>query len=136
MVKEGMRLPRRAETHMSSDYTPELDATTELESDGITMHHEPIEELRWAIEIGRVDIGNEVSVLSSYQSAPRDGNLQHILHSFAFLKKKPKLTLYFYPSPALIDPTSFTGSTAEEFCDKYRGTKEELPSDAPKPRGI
>ena len=30
MVKEGMRLPRRSETPMSSDYTPELDATTEL----------------------------------------------------------------------------------------------------------
>ena len=28
MVKEGMRLPRRSETPMSSDYTPELYATT------------------------------------------------------------------------------------------------------------
>ena len=37
MVKEGIRLPRRAETPMSSYYTPELDATTELESDGITI---------------------------------------------------------------------------------------------------
>ena len=42
MVKEGMRLPRRAETPMSSDYTPELYATTELESDGITMYQEII----------------------------------------------------------------------------------------------
>ena len=41
-VKEGMRLPRRAKTPMSSDYTPELDATTELESDGITMYQELI----------------------------------------------------------------------------------------------
>ena len=32
MVREGMRLPRRAETPMSYDYTPELDATIELES--------------------------------------------------------------------------------------------------------
>ena len=42
MVKEGMRLPRRAETPMYSDYTPELDSTTELESDGITMYQELI----------------------------------------------------------------------------------------------
>ena len=38
IVKEGMRLPRRSETPMSSDYTPELDANTELESYGITMY--------------------------------------------------------------------------------------------------
>ena len=42
MVKEGMRLPRRFETPMSSDYTPELDASTELESDGTTMYQEII----------------------------------------------------------------------------------------------
>ena len=45
IVKEGMRLPRQSETHMSSDYTPELDANTELESDGITMYQELIGEL-------------------------------------------------------------------------------------------
>ena len=42
MVKEGMRLPIRAGTSMSSDYTPELFATIELESDGITMYQELI----------------------------------------------------------------------------------------------
>ena len=109
---------------MSSDYTHELYSTTELELDGITIYQELIGELRWAIEIGRVDIGHEVSVLSSYQAAPRDGHLQQILHIFTFLKKNPKLTLYFDPSPAVIYPTSFTGSTLEEFCDRYRGSKE------------
>ena len=33
-----MRLLRQAETPMSSDYTPELDATTKLESDVINMY--------------------------------------------------------------------------------------------------
>ena len=55
-LKKGMRLSRRSETLMSYDYTPELDATIELESDGITMYQELIGELIWAIEIGRVDI--------------------------------------------------------------------------------
>ena len=52
------------------------------------------------------------------------------------MKKNPKLTLYFDPNPVVIDPTSFTVSTSEEFCDHYRGAKEELPTDAPKTRGI
>ena len=51
------------------------------------------------------------------------------------MKKNQKLTLYFNPSPAVIYPTSFTGSTAEAFFDQYRGAKEELPTDAPKSRG-
>ena len=77
------------------------------------MYQEVIGEFRWEIETGRFDIGHEVSVLSSYQAAPRDGLLQQILHIFIFLKKNPKLTLYFDPNPAVIYPTSFTVSTAE-----------------------
>ena len=100
------------------------------------MYQVIIGELIWAIEIGRIDIEHEVSVLSSYQAAPRDGHLQQILHIFYFLKKKLKLTLYFDPSPAVIYLTPFTGRTAEEFCDQYIGAKEELPTDAPRAIGI
>ena len=56
--------------------TPELAAATELESYVITTYQELIGELRWAIEVGRVDIVHEVSVLSSNQSAPCGGHLQ------------------------------------------------------------
>ena len=49
--------------------------------------------------------------------------------------KNPKLTLYFDPSPAVIYPTSSTGSTEEEFCNQYRAAKDEIPNDAPKARG-
>ena len=99
------------------------------------MYQELIVELRWAIEIGRVYIENEVSVLSSYQAAPCDGLLQQILHIFAFLKKNPKLIMYSDPGPAVIYPTSFTSSTSEGLRNQYRGAKEELPTDASKARG-
>ena len=65
------------------------------------------------IKIGIFDILHEVYVLSSYQAAPCDGHLQKILHIFAFLKKNLKLTLYFDPNLAIIDPTLFTGRTAK-----------------------
>ena len=77
------------------------------------MYQELIGELRWAVEIGRVDINHDVSVLSLYQSAPRDDHLEQIFHIFAFLKKNPKIALYFDPSLAVIYPTSFTDSTSE-----------------------
>ena len=45
LTKEGMKLPSRAEMPMSSDYKPDLDATSELDTDGITMYQELIGEL-------------------------------------------------------------------------------------------
>ena len=135
LLKKRLKLPSKASTPMSSDYAPELDATAELDGDGATMFQELIGELRWAIELGRVDILHEVSVLSAYQASPREGHLDQIYHIFAFLKKKPKLTLYFDPSLPKIDPNTFTGSTSEDFREQYRGAKEELPRDMPRPRG-
>ena len=53
--------------------------------------------LRWATEIGRTDILHEVSILSQYQAAPRTRNMGEILHIFAFLDGKPRLTFYMDP---------------------------------------
>ena len=54
--------------------------------------------LRWATELGITDILHEVSILSQYQAAPREGHMEDILHIFAFLDGKPILTLYMDPT--------------------------------------
>ena len=64
-------------------------------------------------EIRRVDSLTELSILSSYQASPRQGHLEQIHHTFAYLKKKPKLTLYFDPQEAYIDPRWFEGDSQE-----------------------
>ena len=133
--KTNRKLPSRATTPMSSDYRPELDGTAELEVEDVTMYQELIGELRWATEIGRVDILHEVSVLSSYQACPREGHLEQIFHIFSYMKKNPKLTLYFDPSLPNKDPATFVGSTPEEFSEQYRDAKEEIPFDMPRARG-
>jgi hypothetical protein len=38
--------------------------------------------LRWAIELGRVDIFVEVSQLSQFQALPRQGHLEAAYHIF------------------------------------------------------
>ena len=68
---------------MTQDYYPALDISDELDSGGITMYQELIGELRWAMEIGRVDILHGVSLLSSYQASPRIRHLEQLLHIFA-----------------------------------------------------
>ena len=60
--KKGGKLPARSTTPMSSDYIPELDAASELDTNYITVFQVLIGDMRWATEIGRVDILHEVLV--------------------------------------------------------------------------
>ena len=117
--KRGLRLPTKVTTPMNSTFSPELDISEELDGEDITFYQEIIGMLRWAIEIGRVDINFEISLLSSYQAAPRTGHLEQLLHILAFLKKKPKLTIYFDPSEAIIDKSMFKQDASEQLKDHY-----------------
>ena len=120
---------------MSSDFVPELDTSEELNADDQNFYQEMIGILRWATEIGRVDILTELSLLSAYQASPRRGHFEQVIHIFAFLKKHPKLTLYFDAKEPKLDPGLFLGSTPEEFREIYRDAEEELPPHMPEPRG-
>ena len=131
----ALKFPSRAVTPMIQGYAPELDASEELESKGVTFFQELIGILRWAIEIGRVDIYLEVSMISAFQASPRRGHLEQLIHVFAFLKKNPKLTLYFDPNEPSLDPNMFTGNEPHDFREFYRDAEEQLPNNMPKPRG-
>ncbi len=130
-------MPSSAPKPMVDGYSPELDDSEELNTEDVTTFQEMIGVLRWATEIGRVDILTELSMLSSYQASPRRGNLEQVYHIFAFLKKKPKLTLYFDVSRPEIDPSCFSGDDASDFKERYRDAEEQLPPEhmTPKPRG-
>jgi hypothetical protein len=130
--KSGQRLPTRCTTVMKADYRPELDVTAELNADGTRYFQELIGILRWAIELGRIDIAMETSMLSSHLALPRDGHLQAAYHIFGYLKAKPRRTLAFDPSHLDIDETRFKECDWRDF---YRDAKECIPGDAPEPRG-
>ena len=116
-------------------YSPKLDVSEELDGENITFYQEIIGILRWAIEIGRVDINFEVSLFSNYQAVPRMGHLEQLLHILVFLKKRPKLTLYFDPSDAIIDELMFNQDASNQLMDHYRDAEEEAPINMPKSRG-
>ena len=103
---------------MVSSFVPELDGTPELEPDDHRFYQEMIGMLRWATELGRVDVLYEVSLLSQYQASPRQGHMEQVLHVFAFLDKNPKLTLYMDPSDANLDYKIFK-TDASEFKEYY-----------------
>jgi hypothetical protein len=86
--------------------------------------------LRWAIELGRIDIHVHVSMLSSFLSSPRQGCLEQVLHIFAYLKKYDRSTMVFDDTFPNIDETKFPIADWTEF---YRDAKGEISPNAPEP---
>ena len=53
------------------------------------------------IELGRIDMITEVSLLSYFLASPRRGHLEAVLHIFAYLDKKHNASMAFdstYPA--------------------------------------
>jgi hypothetical protein len=81
------KLKTTARNPFPSGYKPELDVTPELNDELGSRFLQLIGILRWAIELGRMDIFVEVSLLSQHQVLPRRGHLEALYHIFAYLKK-------------------------------------------------
>ena len=132
--EKGTKLPCRANTPLSPNYRPEVDVTDELEPADAAYYQSLIGILRWMVELGRVDITCEVSMMSSHLALPRRGHLDQLLHMFAYLKKNHNAELVFDPSDPDIDKSLFE---RKDWSSSEFGLvgKEEIPANAPEARG-
>ena len=119
-------------TPIRSDYKPELDTSPELAAEGHSYYQELIGILRWAVELGRLDILLEVSLMSTYLAAPREGHLEQVFHIFGYLKKVPKRRIAFDPDYPAVDESRFK---LYDWSDFYRDAEETVPPNAPDPLG-
>ena len=87
--------------------------------------------LRWAVELGQIDIHVEVSLLSHYLAMPRKGHLEHVCHIFAYLKKYNRSKIVF-DDMACDWKQKFI---AQDWRDFYPDSKEDIPLDMPKALG-
>ena len=67
---EGYVLKSNAKNPFPTGYKPEIDVTEELDHTLASRYMQLIGILRWAVEIGRIDIFLETSLLSQYQANP------------------------------------------------------------------
>jgi hypothetical protein len=111
-----------------SGYRPELDVTDELDPDLLSRYSQLIGILRWMVELGRIDIYHEVSVLSQYLVLLRQGHLEAVYHIFAYLHKHEKSSIVFDPADPYFDPVMFQEVDWSEF---YGDVVEELPPKMP-----
>lgn len=131
----GSKLPRKAETPIQTSYRPELDITDELKGAEAAYYQSLIGILRWIVELGRVDICLEVSIMSSHLAMPRKGHLEQVLHIFSYLRKYHNTEMVFDPSDPVVDEAAFERQdwTSTEF--GHIVGQEVLPPNPPEGRG-
>ena len=131
LADRGMYLKRKsAKSVLPSSYRPELDDTKYLDQEHVSYYQEQIGVLRWMVELGRVDICCEVSMLAAYCAAPRKGHLEAVFHMFAYLKGHDKSQLVFNSDTVVhSDPPTL------DWSDFYKDAQDMIPPDMPEPLG-
>jgi hypothetical protein len=127
-------LPSKAETPLRTSYRPELDVSPELQPVEAAYYMSSIGMLWWIVELGRVDVCLECSMLSSHLAMPREGHLYQLFQVFAYPKKYQNTKMVYDPSDPVIDESAFELKdwTSSEF--GHLQGKEELPPNMPEPR--
>jgi hypothetical protein len=130
--KEGIKLRAKADRPMVQSYRPEVDTSPILGAELATRFQHLMGILRWSVELGRIDILTEVSMLSSHNAMPRAGHLNAMYDIFAYLKKHENSTVVFDPNEPLLDPRMFNKF---DWTDFYGDVKEAIPPGMPEPLG-
>ena len=130
LKKTNMKIPKRSTSPLPAGYRPEMDISPELPDDEVNNYQSLIGILRWIVELGRVDITCEVSVMASFMAMPRQGHLEALYHMFGYLKGRCNAELVLDPSEVEFDSELFE---KEDWTNSPYGTVPvELPSDSPK----
>jgi hypothetical protein len=127
-------LPRDAALPLEKGDHPELDSLDLLHLEGIKIYQSLIGTLQWVIQIGQFDVTMAVIMMSHFQAAPRKGHLEQVKWVHRYLKKYRYSIIKINtskPDYSHIPMKEYDWS----YYTCYRGAKELLPSDAPKPLG-
>ena len=118
---------------LTTEYRPELDTLTKCNDEQTQFFQNIIDILRWLVELGRINIAYETSVLSSYNVSPQTGHLIQALHTIKYLDIHPTIELTFDPQEFI-----FTEPEEKETKEKKRAMSqlyvdaaEDLPTNAP-----
>ena len=98
MNPHELKLRRKTNSPLLGNYHPECDTVPENGPENARLYASLIGILRWLVELGQIDITCEISMMSSYDTMPREGHLDHVIYIFSYLKNHHHSTL-------LLDPT-------------------------------
>jgi hypothetical protein len=85
------KLLKKAYGPFAGGYKPELDEISELDSIRANLYQSKMGILHWCVDLGRIDIITEVSMLSTDFFLPREGELEvifHVLYTWGYITVK------------------------------------------------
>ena len=131
-----MEAARKSRNANEDSLSPRARCITGIGAKRASYYMSLIDILRWIVELGRVDVCLECSMMSSYMALPREGHLYELFQIFGYLKKYHNTEMVFDPSDPVVDQSSFELKdwTSSEF--GHLQGKKELPKNMPEPRGI
>ena len=128
------KLPPIQGKPMEENDSPELDMTEELGADGITEYQSMIGELQWCVTLGRMDIFPCVMTMSRFRVAPRKGHIERLTNAYGYLRKHPDRAIWF--RTGIPDHEEQCTPEVYDWMETiYAGAYEEIPKDAPEPKG-
>ena len=92
---------------MTTYYRAEINVSSEMNAVDATYYQSFIRVVRWMVELGRVDICTEVSMLSSCLALPREGHLLQLFQMFSYLEKQHNCEMVFDHTVLDIDKSDF-----------------------------
>jgi len=112
---DGYHLKTTVYIPFPTSYKPKIDFSAELNETLTLRYRQLIGKLRWAVEIGHLDIFFETTLLSQYLASPREGHLGAVYHIFAYIKKSNKTAIVFDPKYITLDESTFSDAKVSDW---------------------
>jgi len=112
---------------------PELDTSELLSLENIKIFQSLIGACQWIIQLGRFDTAVHIMTLSSFRIAPRQGHLDRMKRIYGYLSKFRTATIRIRTD--MPDFSDLNIVDHDWSNSPYAGTREDLPTNIPTPRG-
>jgi hypothetical protein len=89
----------RIDTPAPKDFHSEIDISDFLNGEDIDLYQSYIGILRWAVELGRIDLTHFISAMAKFSMVPREGHLTAVILAFGYVKKHLKSKLVIDAEP-------------------------------------
>ena len=128
----GRNFAKKVINPFESDYDRMMDLSAELGPILLNYYQTQIGVLIYLVELGRIEIITEVSMLASQPALSQEGHLEEVFHIFEYLKGHNNARMVFDPTYPTPDMPMFQ---EHDWCDFYGDAREAIPPNAPEPRG-
>ena len=123
------------DTPAPTDFHPELDQSDLLDKDNVWLYQSFIGILRWATELGRVELTHSAATTAKFGATSREGHLRALFRIIAYCKKHITSMIVFDFTPKDFEGLTWDSVDWSEFYPDAVKLGEAIPLNAPTPRG-